>query len=534
MADLKVKIVVDGKEEYISVEKLALSLSKVGKAGAESASGINKSKRETDSYKKSLKELQEPMEKVEKTFKTISKATGAAFAIGAVMSFKAGIDALRESQLKYNNSALATVNRYDQAVESIKSAIANTKIWQSVMEAVGIAATNIENALGGASGGLLKEKESRKKNLEDELKNYKAPEKTSRQAFMSSSTGIGAPTQAYRTKSDILSDLSTVNDDIARIQSQLASQAKSDLEFLKTAVKDSKTPLEAKNALIRVMQIKDTAEFGSNIAKQADTTINALNALIEPAKKAELALKPFSSELGKNIADTIKQQESARLKMLENKNDLYAPFSSEYGVATPKEMIDILNQRKELLEKEDEQNRKNLETQKQILEQRREYIDQNIQSFSSFANIIGDALTGQAKGFKKRMLEAARAFASELIATGILSALSNALGGGGGIGLFGQLFGGFRANGGDVQAGRAYIVGEKRPELFVPKTNGTIIPDGLSSNAFDPAKFNSSLYNNRPIQVENKITVELDSQQIDAGIKTNGARLNARRGLVGA
>jgi hypothetical protein len=37
-------------------------------------------------------------------------------------------------------------------------------------------------------------------------------------------------------------------------------------------------------------------------------------------------------------------------------------------------------------------------------------------------------------------------------------------------------FGGFRESGGDVRAGRAYVVGEKRPEVFVPDENGTIIP----------------------------------------------------------
>ncbi|MBI5692588.1 MAG: hypothetical protein HZC55_21105 [Verrucomicrobia bacterium] len=43
-------------------------------------------------------------------------------------------------------------------------------------------------------------------------------------------------------------------------------------------------------------------------------------------------------------------------------------------------------------------------------------------------------------------------------------------------------FGGFREHGGGVVAGRAYVVGEKRPELFVPHTGGTIIPslEGLS------------------------------------------------------
>lgn len=47
----------------------------------------------------------------------------------------------------------------------------------------------------------------------------------------------------------------------------------------------------------------------------------------------------------------------------------------------------------------------------------------------------------------------------------------------GGIGSFlGSLFGGARANGGPVSAGRAYVVDERRPELFVPGQSGRIIP----------------------------------------------------------
>jgi len=38
-------------------------------------------------------------------------------------------------------------------------------------------------------------------------------------------------------------------------------------------------------------------------------------------------------------------------------------------------------------------------------------------------------------------------------------------------------FGGFRANGGNVQAGQAYMVGEKGAEMFVPQQSGTIIPN---------------------------------------------------------
>lgn len=50
---------------------------------------------------------------------------------------------------------------------------------------------------------------------------------------------------------------------------------------------------------------------------------------------------------------------------------------------------------------------------------------------------------------------------------------------GGLVGQFGSWWSGigFREEGGSVQAGRPYVVGEKRPELFIPKTDGYIAPD---------------------------------------------------------
>jgi hypothetical protein len=55
---------------------------------------------------------------------------------------------------------------------------------------------------------------------------------------------------------------------------------------------------------------------------------------------------------------------------------------------------------------------------------------------------------------------------------------------------FMSFFGGFREGGGDVNAGMAYVVGEKRPEIFVPKTNGTIIPNVSSATGGQPININ--------------------------------------------
>ena len=44
-------------------------------------------------------------------------------------------------------------------------------------------------------------------------------------------------------------------------------------------------------------------------------------------------------------------------------------------------------------------------------------------------------------------------------------------------GAISSAFGGFRANGGSVSSGTPYVVGEKGAELFVPSSNGTIVPN---------------------------------------------------------
>lgn len=55
------------------------------------------------------------------------------------------------------------------------------------------------------------------------------------------------------------------------------------------------------------------------------------------------------------------------------------------------------------------------------------------------------------------------------------------------IGLFGSIlgsiFGGFRADGGPVAGGSAYIVGERGPELFMPSSSGSIVPNHMLSGS---------------------------------------------------
>ena len=80
-----------------------------------------------------------------------------------------------------------------------------------------------------------------------------------------------------------------------------------------------------------------------------------------------------------------------------------------------------------------------------------------------------------------RMLEKL-AIQATILGTGPLAGLfgtaSTVAGGTGGLmGLLGKLFGGGKADGGDVSAGTAYLIGERGPEIMIPKAAGTIIPN---------------------------------------------------------
>lgn len=71
---------------------------------------------------------------------------------------------------------------------------------------------------------------------------------------------------------------------------------------------------------------------------------------------------------------------------------------------------------------------------------------------------------------------------SEFVRLNVIRPLMNSLmgaSGGGVAGFFGSLFGGARASGGPVEAGKTYLVGEKGPELFTPGRSGGITPNNM-------------------------------------------------------
>lgn len=124
----------------------------------------------------------------------------------------------------------------------------------------------------------------------------------------------------------------------------------------------------------------------------------------------------------------------------------------------------------------------------------------------TFDNMLNHATTWQAslqsilKQVQKSMLQAV------ITGGGPFGQLFGFAGQNGGVGgLMGgllKLFGGARAGGGDVDPGKAFLVGEKGPEIFSPKSAGTIIPNHQLALGGGGARVNNTQ------QTVNHITVQ--------------------------
>jgi hypothetical protein len=87
-------------------------------------------------------------------------------------------------------------------------------------------------------------------------------------------------------------------------------------------------------------------------------------------------------------------------------------------------------------------------------------------------------------------------------------------------GVIDNVFGGGRANGGPVKGGTSYIVGERGPELFVPNTNGLIIPNGQGMTVPTTSSQGSTIN----ITVNGAIDSESTARQIITLLNNSSAR----------
>ena len=325
------------------------------------------------------------------------------------------------------------------------------------------------------------------------------------------------PTQVFKDFNNATEDLSRAFGDAFRPAVEAATEALTELvkittNFINSAAGQASlilagTALAAKAVAVALPLVSAGL---IKVAAAGGVATVALNAI--PFVAVATGIGAIVTQLIKQkkeqdaVTEAIKNGEKAQLEALEA--DLGIKMAKEIGIINSsndkrsiaaaekrlallkeqmkpvKERLDVIIQQNAELEKQEKIIKKNTEAQKEQLETMTE-IGEEIEN--SIKSNLKDAITG-AQSFGDAMVNVLNRIRDKIIESQIeklLGGFGEAFGAGstggdrkgiGGFlgGLIGGLFG--RENGGPVKAGQPYIVGEKRPELFVPQTSGTILP----------------------------------------------------------
>jgi len=248
---------------------------------------------------------------------------------------------------------------------------------------------------------------------------------------------------------------------------------------------------QIKLTTIKINELKDELENvgGGREGKSSELRINReldkanqkvedLKLALEGAENRQLTrefntqldiLKNQNAELTKSVKrDQIKGEEKKKEFDLEQQ---IAEIKQQFSGEEEARLISLAKQNHEL------------NKQKTSIEQMNEAAKRHAEIFreigNSIATGVSDALHDAVMGTRS-LGEAARAIvndlASSLLRLGINTLLKST-----GFGLFSNLPG--LANGGRASAGRSYLVGEKGPEIFTPKSSGTVIPNNQIGGA---------------------------------------------------
>lgn len=154
------------------------------------------------------------------------------------------------------------------------------------------------------------------------------------------------------------------------------------------------------------------------------------------------------------------------------------------------------------------------------------------QAFTDVLGLAAPALAslGKAGSAAGVALSVLPSLLSVLSATGASKGIGEAISGagslfsGGGFGDIASFFGGFFANGGDPPLGKVSVVGEKGPELFVPKNRGTIVPLAEAKGSDKP---DVTVINHNNFHLSGPVT-KATQEQIAAAVNQSTRRAAVR------
>ena len=187
----------------------------------------------------------------------------------------------------------------------------------------------------------------------------------------------------------------------------------------------------------------------------------------ELAKKAEKARGHAKKGAARKVEEAQKELEllETRMQTLEKEKEI----SEE-----KKKQNEEHKKSEELINKQKEATEKLREKMTQVGEEIESSIKNNLRDAITGAKTFGEAMTGVLNKIRDKIIDAQ---IDKIFGNFGENFGKGKQGGKGFGGFFGKILGGLFADGGRPPVGKASIVGERGPELFVPKVSGTIVPN---------------------------------------------------------
>ena len=363
------------------------------------------------------------------------------------------------------------------------------------------------------------------------------------------------PTQVFKDFNNATEDLSRAFGDAFRPAVEAATKALTELVTITTSFINSAagqaslilagTALAAKAVAVALPLVSAGLIKVAAAGGVATIALNAIPFVAVAAGIGAIVTQLIKQKNEQNkVTEAIKNGEEAQLRALES--TLSIKMAKEFAIiqsSTDKRSINAAEKRLALLRAEYEPVRKRLDIviqQNAELDEQEKIIKKNDEATkklqesmtavgeeieTSIKGNLRDAITG-AQSFGQTMTNVLNRIRDKIIDAQIdklIGGFGEAFGAGAsggkrkGIGGFlGGLLGGlFKENGGPVKAGQPYIVGEKRPELFVPRTSGTILPSVPSGGGGT---------------TNNMITVNVDAS--GTSVQGNGSEADRLGGLI--
>ena len=252
----------------------------------------------------------------------------------------------------------------------------------------------------------------------------------------------------------------------------------------------------------------------------------------EPARQKRRQSVRDTRELSEETEQLVRRMEDARKVFEETRTPL-----EEYNMelARVRKLYDegLLSQdtfirktrqlNEEYLESTDRMKDATIETVRVMKDHFGDALEDLMFDFENFGDNVSNVFEGMARDLARQQI-------IDPFTQAVGSSISGSLGGGN---LFDSVFGGFFADGGRPPVGRASIVGERGPEMFIPDTKGTIVPNHAMGGVNVTNVFNISPGVQGTVQAEVMRMAPVIAAQAKAGVFAAIERGGREASLVG-